>query len=130
MECYFWYNLCKKWNDLPNNYIKICNKILERNAQCFNEEKVIKTNLVKINEDIKNYLFVSYKSSADYIIAQLKSVKMPLVFIIFSSHGRIYYKNFGHCYVGIVEKVGQKNNKGIQLTNLNNILINFLISFF
>ena len=131
MECYFWYNLCKKWNDLPNNYVEICNKILGRNAQCSNEEKVIKTNLIKINEDIKNYLFVSYKSSADYIIAQLKSIKMPLVFIIFSSHGRIYYKNFGHCYVGIVEKVGQKNNKGIQLTNLNNnILINLLIFFF
>ena len=80
----------------------------------------IKKNLMKVNEDIKNYLFVSYKSSADYIISQMKSIKIPLVFIIFSSHGRIYYENFGHCYVGIVEKVGLKDNKGIRLTNLNN----------
>jgi len=77
---------------------------------------------------MKDYLFVSYKSSADYIYAQLKSTNVPLIFMIFSSHGRVNYKNFGHCYVGIVKKLGYRILKGIQLTNLNNNILKILIS--
>jgi len=128
MECYFWYNLCKKWSDLPHNYIKICKRVLGRNAQCLLEEKAIKSNLSKLAADMKEYSFVSYKSSADYIYAQLRSTNVPLVFMIFSSNGRMNYINTGHCYVGIVKRVGLKNNKGIQLTNLKNNILIILIS--